>query len=227
MPGGPLYYTTADFDTSDNPRGGSVYQLKADIIFKRSGGTTYNNLVDLLGGDGGGSVYYIDFALLAPGSSVGPVLDHSAETASFSSTGPVSDEFVGALAAGYGPTFDHDVQAFPSWSTGPITDDFTDLLGNTKHGPVFDHVAQAIIVPNTSFGPIYDSFPTPIRNQHGPVLDGNVSMVPPLLDISDPDAIASEPIRNTLEPQLVEFVSPNAYGLEKDPTTGTTVGFKY
>ena len=114
-----------------------------------------------------------------------------------------------AVRSGWGPV--HDASATPA---------ITESIGPVHDAPTATSITESV-------GPVHDASATPaITESIGPVLDHTIDGIPLHIDLSDPnpDDVGGE--RNRLVPQLVEFKSPNVYGLERD-LEGNISGFKY
>ena len=163
-----------------------------------------------------------------PASVVGSTFDHDVITAPAWSSGVTSDAAVSAITTGNGPIFEHIVEAVPLTFSGAVSDEFVRHRLDDIVGAVFDHEVEAFPLAD-DYGPVYDTAIATLRvSAFGPISDA-ASVIPPFIDVIDPDTILSpgEAQRNRIVPQLVEFRSPNTYGLEKDPGTGRITGFKF
>lgn len=141
-----------------------------------------------------------------------------------------------------GPAFDHEVFVTPDWShgtsvdtfvgvpetgaVGNVSDTFVDIPVTGRFGPTFYHLVETVGLDRQ--GPMFDSFPAPSvnANKFGPVMDHIVEDIPSPVLFGNPDPDPADQERNRIVPELVEFKSPNVYGLEKD-VDGNITGFKY
>jgi len=93
------------------------------------------------------------------------------------------------------------------------------------YGPIFDHEVEGYVA---FIGTVHDATASKSGlDVFGPISDKIVAEIPPELDIKIPPVAGPAPVRNRLEPRLVEFLSPSVYPLEKDPKTGQITGFKF
>jgi hypothetical protein len=122
--------------------------------------------------------------------------------------------------------FDHSVQEIPVASAGPVSDAFIGIPGPAKYGPVFDHDVAAFIGGIPQYGPIHDGFARKSIDSYGPIFDHVIDAPPPPLEVRDPNTVTVDPVRDTIEPDPVDFLSPGIYGLEKD-ADGNVTGFKF